>query len=363
MIIKIDALDTLFFRDGRPFAMGEDTWANSIFPCYPSVIYGVLRATYFANNVSKISLANTESDPTASLKIQAIYLKINDTFYWPLPLDCVKIKGEKAEDGLIEVFLIKRNSKIREDIVSNYPCTDLLHLPEGPENQKVDNVPDGILDEYTLREYLYSKWGSDSVTVRQLSDCITLEPKIGIGRDKTTQTTSDEQKLYRVEMIRPANISEQASIVVEFTGIDIPSNGFMKLGGENKAVYYEEIDGIRIEPPKLKNKVFKLYLATPAMFEKGWLPGWVDEESLTGTYKGIKLKLLTAAIGKYISIGGFDMRKKEPKTMYKAVPAGSVYYFELVDGNLTKVVDVFHGKSVSDFQSEQGFGLALVGEI
>jgi CRISPR type III-B/RAMP module-associated protein Cmr3 len=36
--------DTLFFRDGRPFSMGTETWATSIFPPYPSTVYGAIRS-------------------------------------------------------------------------------------------------------------------------------------------------------------------------------------------------------------------------------------------------------------------------------------------------------------------------------
>ena len=35
-IIEIEALDTLFFRDGKPFTMGQDTVGESIFPPHPS---------------------------------------------------------------------------------------------------------------------------------------------------------------------------------------------------------------------------------------------------------------------------------------------------------------------------------------
>lgn len=43
----MEAFDTLFFRDGKPFSMGDDVWANGVFPPYPSTLYGALRASYF----------------------------------------------------------------------------------------------------------------------------------------------------------------------------------------------------------------------------------------------------------------------------------------------------------------------------
>ena len=54
MRIKIDAIDTLFFKDGKPFSMGDETWADGIFPPPPSVIYGALRSIYFSEHPEKL---------------------------------------------------------------------------------------------------------------------------------------------------------------------------------------------------------------------------------------------------------------------------------------------------------------------
>ncbi|HEC25711.1 MAG TPA: hypothetical protein ENI54_06865, partial [bacterium] len=64
MIVEIDALDTLFFRDGKPFTMAENRWADTVFPPFPSVIYGALRSAYFANHIEELGKAKTDDDPT-----------------------------------------------------------------------------------------------------------------------------------------------------------------------------------------------------------------------------------------------------------------------------------------------------------
>ena len=110
-------------------------------------------------------------------------------------------------------------------------------------------------------------------------------------------------------------------------------------------------------------KNFKVIFSTPAIFEKGWLPKWIDEKTLIGEYNDLKLKLLAAAIGKPLSIGGFDMKKRMPKPMYKAIPAGSVYYFELLEGKMDNVQNIFHQRSISEIYPEQGFGIAYVGKV
>lgn len=362
MIIEINPLDTLFFRDGKPFTMGEDTWSNGIFPPYPSVIYGALRTLYFANHIDELRKANENNDPTKKIKIKGMFLKIRDEIYFPLPLDCVKRKGNKKNEGLV---LLPQPAG---EFISNYPGLEKILTLYDSSSDKIENIKNAVLSESSFKEYIDGK--SNNITYSKIDDYLISEPKIGIARSSETHA-SEEGKLYRVDMNRLENKNgEKISIVVNFDGADelnLPENGIMKLGGEGKAVSYNKYKegNINIDFPKFNEgaEQFKILLTTPAIFRKGWIPDWIDEEKLVGKYNGLTMKLLTAAIGKAIYIGGFDMKERKPKPMYKAVPAGSVYYFELEEGNMEKVKKTFHQKAISDVYSEQGFGIAYVGKI
>ena len=74
--IVLDAFDTLFFRDGKPFFMGDDTWADGIFPPPPSVISGALRTGYFSHHIDKLADAATGLDPTGQLCVTGICYKL-----------------------------------------------------------------------------------------------------------------------------------------------------------------------------------------------------------------------------------------------------------------------------------------------
>jgi len=50
-ILRINPFDTFFFRDGKPFTMGDDSWADGIFPPSPSVIYGALRTAWISEKL------------------------------------------------------------------------------------------------------------------------------------------------------------------------------------------------------------------------------------------------------------------------------------------------------------------------
>ena len=363
MIIRIKALDTLFFRDGRPFFSGEDNVASGIFPPLPSVAYGALRSAYFSGDLESLKLANCPGDPTGSLRIKGLYLQVGEDICFPLPADCIKLKEEKDNKALL--------LQMRKAPGASSCPAPMVLAPPGEEEVKA--VEDGLLDHNTINEYLNLR--TKEFYYRQLTDYILPEPKTGIGRNRKTGTAEDHM-LYRVNMRRlEARMqkgieSMEVSILVEFSGVDLPDKGLLKLGGEGKAVYYEaltkdEAEDLSFAAPAFKAKRFKLYFVTPTVFAGGWLPLWLDKDTLTGEYRGIKLKLLAGAVGKYIHVGGFDMNKGWPKTMRRAVPAGSVYYLEIISGDMAEVIKAFHRVNLSDYDSyaAQGFGLTLVGGI
>ena len=362
-MLKLEALDTVYFGTGKPFNMDGDNWIDSMFPPAPSVLYGALRSAYFAENKSLIEKANKPDDPTLSLRLKGVFLLAENALYFPIPLDLVRYKTRNKD----QVFLLE----LREHRwVSSCPTAMVL---AAFDDQQAETVEMGLLDHLTMGSYLSGEQGG--FPFRKLQEFVTREPKLGIGRNDAKRVAQDHL-LYRIGMLRPESVnprgksfgSRKLNILLDYEGLELPQKGFVKLGGESKAAVYEHCDddwiqNMDIQWPQHGNR-FKFYPATPAKFSKGWLPGWVDENSLTGTYNGTKLKLLTAAVGKPVPIGGFDLKSGQPKPMMRAVPAGSVYYFEILDGtNLTEAMEKFHYVNVSDFDAQQGFGLAFAGVI
>lgn len=353
MLIKITPFDTLFFRDGKPFNMGDETWTNGIFPPYPSVFYGALRTLYFANHIDEFKKVNIEEDPTKNLKIKNVFYRIRDVNFYPIPLDLVEIKSKKnVSKKEYEVV----NLKVSEQkiISSKDKKLNMLYYDD-----EVVGLDGGLISWTQMDKYLGGN--SKNITAKKLSDNIKKESKISIKKDRL-KGNSEDGKLYRLDLLRLIDFD----ICVEFEGIDIPDRGYLKIGGENKAAYYMKINKNQGISSKLKDGKFKLYINTPAIFKKGWLPEWIDSNTYKGNFKGINLKLITAAVGKYNLIGGFSMKNKNglpyPKPMRRAVPAGSVYYFETDEKDMDKIVNTFNGVSISEFDtSKEGFGICYVG--
>ena len=225
-----------------------------------------------------------------------------------------------------------------------------------------------------IRRYLQ---GNDNNLL--LTDRATLverEPKTGITRSKDT-LSSEEHMLYRIDMSRFKNSDGNYGFVVDYKcPKNLPQKGLLKLGGEGKSFVYRDIDfdadSLSSHLQKVKTAIqltgrFKLYFATPPIFQHGWLPSWLNSNTLSGKYSvrntsPIPLKLIAAAVGKPIPVGGWNMATGEAKPTYRAVPAGSVFYFELSDKNrIDDLITAFHYQNISDERSEEGFGLALIG--
>jgi CRISPR-associated protein Cmr3 len=328
MFIKITPLDTLFFRDGKPFSMGEETWAESSILPNPSVVWGALFSVLLSKGLVTVS-------DTSLLKIQGIYLQRNPTekeaskILIPAPLD---LFYKKEESGSY--------SEDYEDISSIISNNSILPYMTKPNtNKKVENTAGCFIDWVNFLKN-YPRQNGQTVIYQSTYFNQKLS-KIGITRSNTTRTT-EEGKLYRVEM---NEYKQDWNIIVEFEAPNFPKSGILKLGGEGKTANYEIIQQSFEKPMLSDEKIwFKLYFQTPAFFHSG--DGISELSNLTNA------KLFSASIGKPVSVGGFDIDKQQPKPMRKLVPAGSIYVFE---GNPKKTHDeIHHLLNIEDYQN-QGF--------
>lgn len=367
MRIKISALDTLFFRDGKPFSMGEETWANALFPPPPNVFYGALRSLYFSIFRDEFSRIEQE-DKTRNLIIESVTAFINDKSRLPVPMDIVK-KKEKEDNQYCFLEMTTNNFQ------SSYPLEKMLIAPDLTE--VVESVEGkAYLRKRDFLKYLANgtEFPSSRIKPEFQKDLIIDEPKVGIGRDNTTLTT-DEGKLYRVGMKRLITYKKNDDrtekitfdFIVDFHGLDfkkqLPEKGFLKLGAENKSAYYELLPDFDNESASeaFQSNQFKLVLTSPAVFKNGWFPDFLDEQ-YQGKFEGHSVKLIAASTGKAAFIGGFDIKKREPKPMFKAIPAGSVYYFEIQNGIKELNVKEVKLTCLNDL-SKEGFGQAFIGKI
>ena len=352
MKIKIEPFDTLFFRSGHPFKKGQDTHTGTQFPPLPSVFHGALRTAYFSYHPDELQLAQTPDDPTSNLEIKAITIHREERIYFHTPNDVVTKNGECGYTFILD---LQQGENLG---YSNYPMEYYL-INKKEDFERPNNC---FYSLESFEEYLRNE---ENVPLIDASKIVIPEPKIGLQRIDTTHT-SEEGALYTYDLLR---FKANCGFLIDFTGLDLPNEGILKLGGESKASKFKVVnDDLEIYPamPDLNDtNIFKLIFITPAIFKKGWIPDWIDETTWEGELDGVRMKLIAVSMGRPMVIHGYDIKKRMPKPSFKAVPYGSVYYFKIVDGDKTKLKD-FHGKSwlQGDFRyyAKQGFGIGLIGK-
>jgi len=363
MIIEIKPLDTLFFRDGKPFSMGDDTWASGMFPPFPSVLYGVLRSAYLGQN--NIPLEEIK-DKTKDLKIRQIWYEIEikkgeKIKYLPQPLDLVQETELSRKQKLYaekyfryDAYKLAASSV---DFPSHLSVLDYENILVYDDAKGGQSAKDSMLSITNYQNYLK---GATQFESRRMSNYHHNEPKIGISRNNSTSTAA-EGNLYRVGMLRTDSIK----VLIEFEGLTLKEEfGILGIGAESKLAAYSILDDAihkldwNINTLDISDsKEFKICLTTPAIFGNGYYP---DKSFFDKA--GVKVELLTCVVGNPINVGGFDMRKREPKLMQRAVPAGSTYYYRLIDGNLEDLEEAIKEYTLSDYRGNEGFGIAFIGQ-
>jgi CRISPR-associated protein Cmr3 len=383
----LEPLDVVLFRDSKPFTAGESFWARSAFPPSPLPFMGALRAKLLVErgvdpevyrravtgrSGELLGLIDQIGGPHdyGRLRLTGPFLaqKMGSGLvpYFPAPLDLRVLEGEPAG------FL--RPRPFPWPLTWNPPTLTPLWTTEAGDEAKGK-----MMDARNLKTYLEGGPGMPTDS-REL-----WEGEIRVGIELSGRRTAEEGKLYTLEFIRlNSRPTAPLGFLLKVTGLEglaLPERGLLALGGESRGAGYEVVpeealaedfrDLIRGEALKERLKGqrrFKLYLATPGLFRKGWLPDCLQEQNgqYVGQIDSLRIRLVAAAVSKAVAVGGWDLVHNRPRLLRRAVPAGSVYFLE-VDGPLDaadvqRLLDAFHFQSLSSAEDGQaGFGLALLG--
>lgn len=331
----IEANDVWMFRESRPFAAGQAFIARSVFPPYPQTMAGAIRTNileqagvsfedYRRRRVNPALLAavgapanENQAAEIGSFRLLGPFLASRTgssvkRFVRP-PLDLMK----RESDGHMQLGIATPAPQVGFE--TNLPFENWRPL-NAPSKDRGWKEVDGWLDEDGLSAYLKGKAPSK---VTDSPELFLTEEKIGLGIDYNVRTAK-ESLLYHAEFVRPLHTENQESGLV--VGIDdqsfrlLPPNVLM-LGGEGRSAYYEAIT-VPASIPDPKPGKIKVILTTPAFFEHGWQPNTWSH------WLGHNASLISAAVGKAITISGWDLARGQAKPMCAFVPPGSVYYFE-----------------------------------
>lgn len=374
MKLFVEPNDVLMFRDGKPFSGGDDHFARGTCPPPPSTIYGALRSHILSlkcpefdsfaasaqNNLAEEVTREIGTPQThGTLKLGQCLLAWREGStvqpIYPLPRDVSQIKGGSNKT----MFVLKP-----KDLRKEYVKTDLpegLHHMWYPTEDALEQSS-GYLSQSQMERYLSGGTPESFVEQRDIFD---LEDRTGIRKSRSSRSVITGG-LYSVGYFR---FRKDAGFALEIDGTNtLPEKGIIRLGGDHRSAYYFRSSWSDISEEKIKNLIaannlFKIVLISPAFFTGGWLPSSIDIKTMVGQINGIDVRMIGACVGKPIGIGGFDIVKKIPKIMRKAVPSGSVYLFEMKGNDVEKLFNNIWLKSISEERINEGFGISLIGGI
>lgn len=327
MNLFLEPVDVWLFRDGRPFNAGDEHQARGSYPPFPSVVQGAIRSHHLV--VRHVDLSDRDAiaaavgtadgaPPGFQVRGPFVARKHGETVmpYLPRPADAVR----------------DRDGRLRALVPQPPPPGAVTNLPSELSRWLLPDAPDDTeemaswLSLEQLATYLES--GSCPATEelaspvgsRQRPPFVAVERRIGISLDGRRRTV-EEGALYEAEFVRPV---AGTGLYVEVDGLEgwRPA-GIMRLGGEGRASYFHQVSPVAWPslPDPLPSR-FKLYFATPAYFERGWIPNdWA-------MFFDGSVRLVAAALPRYVAVGGYDLAARAPKPSRRYVPAGSVYFFE-----------------------------------
>jgi len=410
--LTIDPHDPIVARDGRPFGTGQRM--GSLDWLYPSVLAGAVRTT-FAKAVRANFSKQETIDALKKISVSGPLPLWSSRIFLPAPKDII-VREDKIGNIIDRRAYAVRPTELNLNEGCDLPFPKGVLIPAMlPEEVQDDFKPAEIPAFWSMRkmvEWIMNPTGIDFVepsmhnnsgTLKSSSEFLLFPQKdsrMHTKIDKRLGSAEDEMLFKTIGLdfsVKGHPQGIQLAARVEADGVllngqkveDITIDCLSTIGGERRLSYWHEgmpqngwdfpAEKIRtaLAEQKTEKKRIRMILATPAIFShvykdcQGWLPGWLklDGSEIIGAPKnaplGVRMKLVSASVGRWKPISGWCLEKGKqgPKPIYRLVPAGSVYFFEVQDGDAFELAETLWLKSVCDKDQHRcdGFGLALWG--
>jgi CRISPR-associated protein Cmr3 len=391
--LKITPRDPIIARDGRPFGFQQGSRMRSADWIYPSVLAGSLRTLLGKTDKNGFSKENIER--LKEISVAGPFPMVDNSLYFPAPRDLMVYEEKDGESGKS----VRKMAPLRPMNPTEENSADGCNLPPGlrpvavPVDEKPVRVP-SFWSQDIIFKWLADATGEPIDTPPSQKKANPNEGYLHFGEKAirfhaqidSGSGTAQEGMLFATEGI-DFNLKSSRSRVtlaarveggyVEEKGIEL--NHLHPMGGERRLVHWSTSKEKREQFEKLWQppgnvidafqdaKRIRAVLATPAIFNKGWKPEWIND-SLEGELPEtkLKIKLIAACVDRWRPVSGWSLEDGiiGPKPIYRMVPAGSVYFFEITGGgNISDEIKKIWLKSVSDkpHHRKDGFGLALWG--
>ena len=335
--------------DGRAFDAGLQSVARTALPT-PSTLAGAMGAAYGARPGAGLDAAARGRDVPERLLGPVPVVARGGKWRprWPVPHDVVSDGDGSPPYRLTIAEVSSRDGTDRGQVVHDLAGVGSLPFGSG-------EAAGGWWETPELKAYL----ADGDVSGDTVSAPWEIERRVGLALSE--DRTAAEGMLYSAEHLRPAERLGFAVCCVG--GPDLPLAETVPLGGRNRSAQVHD----RIDSPDLPGPAVKapdgrllLYLATPAVFPKGWRPELSEWESA---------ELVTAVVGEPQVVATATPQRATGAVgggwLTWAVPAGSVYYVKFsTERAALDAADALSRRTLQQAAeplATAGFGYALTG--
>ncbi|GAP61724.1 hypothetical protein ARMA_0147 [Ardenticatena maritima] len=371
--------DPLIFRDGKPFTATPGARATSVpFP-FPSTLAGAVRTLSGAlENGGIFPKKNNDALVQKVLAYPVAGPFLFDTrrqqVLFPAPQDALLVKLEPHDETKAQQVPLHPTTRF-SNVLTNMP--DGLQLVAPVETVKAKRHPNAPAFWYWEKIEAWLKHPTPAtVTLSALGihtlptdyrTHVSIQHQSGTAEEGALFQTAGLTFVHAPRKEKRPDLDEAAELAL-LLQTDAPIGATMwTLGGERRlAAWEEQNDTLPTCPEEVQTAIQqrrrgRLILATPAHFTGGFLPTWVCEHP-----SGVKLRIVGAAVGRPVHVSGWDYQKGKPKITRRLAPAGSVYFFEIVEGDeaaITQFINAVWLRPISDEEQDRrdGFGVALLG--
>ncbi len=379
----IKPLDTLFFRDGRPFNIGEtgQMKVEGVFPPFPTTIVGSMRyalatkqgwkpirrnADWTKDNglsefkniqASEFREILGDGNELGQLSFSGPHLLYNSELVFPAPAH-ILAKKTQCNQGLENITRLKPTEKAFDtDLGENIRLTE-------PE-QKCDGIKPlegNWLTTQGMQAVLDGGVPNSADIIEQKTLWVT-EDRIGIRRNSKTHATDDDA-LYQIQHIR---LTKDTSLLMQINNLpkDWQAQSPNPMGGEQRMVWIDEasenLDLPRPDPSNSNLDKFRytIILITPADFFDDNETNHEQTIAKAVTDLSKSSKLITACVYKPKLVGGWNSRENKPLPLKPVVAAGSTWFLEADLEDKDRILKM-NGKHIGK-RNKWGFGQILIG--
>ncbi len=378
----IESLAPLVFRSGKPFG-AQSSRQDIIFPL-PSSSAGLIRALSIEQSNEQYQeytnkLANEDYQKLLSIKSQGPFLvrfnpqTENHTILVPKPANALYLEDKDSK----QVKLVRLQPEAFDEHLCGCDLPEGL-LPIQPEEKDLKGKPQSGANYWTLQHLL--DWQQNKpLDFKTVNDeglnSIPLDIRTHVALDDQTLSSADGKLFQTASFDLGHNKLKTGGWSAERYGFLVVSeqqlgNDLASFGGERRL---SNIKPIETQLPQIpttlletinKAKGFSLTLLTPSIFAQGYLPNWINKETLKGLLPNstVEVQLKGVAIDRWLPVSGWDSIEWKPKATRKAVAAGAVYWFELCKPIDEKTLQQLWLTPLTDHIQDQrdGFGVAML---